>query len=72
MPLKIVVTAPLPSEITRTTTDVKTGLLRSMRPAKRASASSVPTAPSHPESRTCSRTAVALPSSMRAARRGIG
>jgi hypothetical protein len=69
MALKIVVTAPLPSAMTNTTTNVKTGLLRSIRPAKRTSANIVATAFSHPESRTCSRTAVALPTSIRARRR---
>ena len=39
MPLKIVVTAPLPREMTNTTTNVNTGLFRSIRPANRASAS---------------------------------
>ena len=48
MPLKIVVTAPLPSAITNTTTAVNAGLLRSIRAAKRMSACSVPTTFSQP------------------------
>ncbi len=37
MALKIVVTAPLPSAMTKTIATLKIGLLRSIRPAKRRS-----------------------------------
>ena len=65
----MVVTAPLPSAMTKTITSVNTGLLRSTRPANRRSATRVEITFSQPWSRTCSRTVTVDPTSRRAARR---